>query len=167
MPRVPVRVLFVCTGNSARSILAEALLNHRGRGRFLAYSAGSHPAGRVNPLALAALAERGVAAPGARSKSWAEFAAPGVPACDVVITVCDSAAGEACPIWPGAPLRAHWGVPDPAVVEGSAAARRQAFEAACDLLDHRVRRFVELAIDGLQPAALREQVEEIGRSRPS
>jgi arsenate reductase len=166
MPRVPVRVLFVCTGNSARSILAEALLNHRGRGRFLAYSAGSHPAGRVHPLALASLAARRIPAPGARSKSWAEFGALGAPAFDAVITVCDNAAGEACPIWPGAPLRAHWGVPDPALVDGSAAVRRQAFEAACDLLDHRVRRFVELAVDGLRPDALRELVEEIGRSRP-
>lgn len=123
-------VLFLCTGNSARSILAEAYLNVAGKGRYRAYSAGSKPGGAVNPDALALLEGRGIPAQGARSKSWDEFAAPGAPRMDLVVTVCDHAAGEACPVWPGAPARAHWGVDDPAAVQGGDAERRAAFEKA-------------------------------------
>jgi arsenate reductase len=138
-------VLFLCTGNSARSILAEAYLNARGAGRFRAFSAGSRPAGKVNPFALELLAAKGIPAGGARSKSWEEFAAPGAPKLDYVITVCDNAAGEACPLWPGKPVTAHWGVADPAAVQGSDAEKRAAFLAA----------FAELSarIDGLLKAA--------------
>src|SRR5450432_151560 len=120
-------VLFICTGNSARSILAEGLMNAIGQGRFRAYSAGSHPKGAVHPLALQTLQSMGVATQGLRSKSWDEFAAPGAPPIDFVFTVCDQAAGEACPYWPGAPVTAHWGMPDPAAVEGDDAALAQAF----------------------------------------
>lgn len=135
-------VLFLCTGNSARSILAEAYLNARGAGRFRAFSAGSHPAGKVNPLALELLAAKGIPADGARSKSWDEFAAPGAPKLDYVITVCDNAAGEACPLWPGKPLTAHWGVADPAAVQGSDAEKRAAFLAAFAELSARIDRML-------------------------
>ena len=131
-------VLFLCTGNSARSILAEAMLNHLGRGRFRAFSAGSHPAGAVNPFSLETLAGMGIAAPDARSKSWDEFAAPGAPPIDIVITVCDNAAGESCPVWPGRPLTAHWGVDDPARVQGSDEEKRAAFREAAQALRRRI-----------------------------
>jgi arsenate reductase len=123
-------VLFLCTGNSARSILAEAYLNHAGKGRYRAYSAGSKPGGRVNPFSLSLLREKGISADGARSKSWDEFAAPDAPRMDLVVTVCDSAAGEVCPVWPGAPAKAHWGVDDPAAAQGSDTEKRAAFERA-------------------------------------
>ena len=123
-------VLFLCTGNSARSILAEGYLNHAGHGRFRAHSAGSKPAGRVNPFALELLRAKGIATEGARSKSWDEFAAPGAPVMDYIFTVCDNAAGEVCPFWPGRPATAHWGVDDPAAVEGTDAEKRAAFELA-------------------------------------
>lgn len=123
-------VLFLCTGNSARSILAEAYLNAAGKGRYRAYSAGSKPGGTVNPRALSLLEEKAIPTEGARSKSWDEFAAAGAPKMDLVVTVCDNAAGEACPVWPGAPARAHWGVDDPAAVQGSEAEKRAAFEKA-------------------------------------
>ena len=135
-------VLFLCTGNSARSILAEAYLNHAGRGRFQAYSAGSHPGGKVNPFALDLLREKGIATAGLRSKSWDEFAAPGAPPMDYVFTVCDNAAGETCPLWPGHPVKEHWGVPDPAAVQGSDEEKRAAFLAAFDQLSRRIDRFL-------------------------
>jgi arsenate reductase len=141
-PDVP-NVLFLCTGNSARSIIAEAILAHRSRGRARALSAGSHPRGAVHPLALDVLRRRGVPADGLRSKSWNEFAAPGAPTLSVVITVCDRAAGELCPIWPGHPATAHWSLPDPAAVEGTADERGRAFEQTFDDLDRRISGFLE------------------------
>lgn len=137
-----VNVLFLCTGNSARSILAEAYLNHAAKGRFRAYSAGSHPGGKVNPFALELLAKNGIPISGLRSKSWDEFAAPGAPKLDFVFTVCDNAAGEVCPIWPGRPSKAHWGVPDPAAVQGSDADKRQAFRDAFARLSSRIDAFL-------------------------
>jgi arsenate reductase len=138
-----VNVLFLCTGNSARSILAEAYLNHAGKGRFRAYSAGSHPGGKVNPFALELLREKGIPTQGLRSKSWDEFAAPGAPPLDFVFTVCDNAAGEVCPIWLGRPLKEHWGVPDPAAVQGNDEEKRKAFLAAFTQLSSRIDAFLE------------------------
>jgi arsenate reductase len=138
----PYHVLFLCTGNSARSILAESLLNHLGQGRFRAFSAGSHPKGTVHPLALELLSQEGLPVTNLCSKSWDEYAAPGAPPIDFIFTVCDNAAGEACPVWPGKPTSAHWGIPDPAAVEGSESERRQAFRGAFDLLRTRIRRFI-------------------------
>ena len=157
-------VLFLCTGNSARSIMAEALLNHWGRGRFRGYSAGSFPAGRVNPLALGLLAQMKIPADGARSKSWDEFAA-GI-AFDFVITVCDRAAGEACPIWPGQPVTAHWGVDDPVSAGGSEAQKMLAFRDAFRVLEHRIRIFVSLPIASLDRMRLKNKLDEIGRQQP-
>jgi arsenate reductase (thioredoxin) len=145
----PINVLFLCTGNSARSILAEALLNSMGRGRFRAYSAGSHPAGRVNALALALLRDAGLPTEGLRSKGWDEFAVPGAPVMDMVITVCDNAAGEACPAWPGKPSRAHWGLADPAAVEGPPEKRRAAFQETARLLRLRIETLAALPRDKL------------------
>lgn len=158
-------VLFLCTGNSARSILAEAYLNHAARGRFRAYSAGSHPNGTVNPLALELLRRMDIAAGGARSKSWDEFAAPGAPEIDFVFTVCDSAAAEACPVWPGRPVTAHWGVPDPATVEGSDEDRRRAFKQALVALSRRIDLFLALPVDKLESLALKRKLDEIGAMR--
>ena len=131
-------VLFLCTGNSARSILAEAYLNAKGKGRFRAFSAGSHPAGKVNPFAIATLRNHGIATEGLRSKNWDEFAAPGAPQLDYIFTVCDNAAAEACPLWPGHPVTEHWGVPDPAAVQGSDDAKRRAFEETYEKLSSRI-----------------------------
>ncbi len=156
-------VLFLCTGNSARSILAEQLLNHRGLGRFRAYSAGSHPKGTVHPLALEMLREQRLAIDGLRSKGWEEFAAAGAPQIDAVITVCDNAAAEACPIWPGGPMTAHWGVADPALVAGSDADRRRAFERAYRELDARVEALVNLPVASLDPSQLQDQLGKIGQ----
>ena len=142
-------VLFLCTGNSARSILAEAYLNHAGRGRFTAHSAGSHPAGRVNPFALELLRETGLPTAGARSKSWDEFARPDAPKIDFVVTVCDSAAAEVCPVWPGHPVKAHWGVPDPAAVEGTDEQKRRAFKDALITLSRRIDLFLALPVEKL------------------
>ena len=142
-------VLFLCTGNSARLILAEAYLNHAGRGRFIAYSAGSHPAGRVNPFALELLREGGLPTTAARSKSWDEFARPGAPKIDFVITVCDSAAAEVCPVWPGHPVKVHWGVPDPAAVEGTDEQKRRAFNDALITLSRRIDLFLALPVEKL------------------
>lgn len=155
-------VLFLCTGNSARSILAEAYLNHAARGRFTAYSAGSHPAGSVNPLALDLLRKSRLPTTRARSKSWDEFAQPGAPKMDFVFTVCDSAAAEVCPVWPGHPVTAHWGVPDPAAVEGTDAQKRQAFKDAFTALSRRVDLFLALPVEKLEHLALKKKLDEIG-----
>jgi protein-tyrosine-phosphatase len=160
----PHGVLFLCTGNSARSILAEALLNSHGGGRFRAFSAGSHPTGRVNPYTLELLEGRGIAAEGARSKSWDEFAKPGAPTLDFVFTVCDNAAGEVCPVWPGQPITAHWGVPDPAAVQGSRIEQMRAFEEAFRILDRRISLFISLPIASIDRLSLRDRVREIGKS---
>lgn len=146
-------VLVLCTGNSARSILGEALFNHLGQGRIRAFSAGSRPSGQVNPVALETLAAHGVPLPEARSKSWDEFAAPGAPQLDFIFTVCASAAGEACPVWPGHPATAHWGIADPAHVE-PLAARRAAFEVAYGELERRISAFVKLPLESLSTAEI-------------
>jgi len=159
----PFNALFLCTGNSARSIIAECLLNQRGRDRFVGYSAGSHPKGRVHPLALELLKDMKMATTGLRSKNWDEFAAPGAPVLDAVITVCDNAAGEVCPIWPGHPLTAHWGIADPAAVEGSMAEQRAAFHKASGELASRIARLVSLPISSLDRADLQQQLRAIGR----
>jgi protein-tyrosine-phosphatase len=137
-------VLFLCTGNSARSIFAEAFLNSAGRGRFRAFSAGSHPTGKVNPLALELLEKKGISTAGLRSKSWDEYAQPGAPEMHFVFTVCDNAAGEICPIWPGRPVTAYWGVPDPAAVQGTDEEKREAFLEAFTQLSERIRLFIEM-----------------------
>jgi arsenate reductase len=155
-------VLFLCTGNSARSILAEAYLNSAGKSRFRAYSAGSHPGGKVNPFALELLAKHRIPADGARSKSWEEFAALGAPALDFVFTVCDNAAGEVCPIWPGQPMTAHWGVADPAAVTGSDEEKRRAFQRAFAELSARINLLLALPIEKLDRLVLKKKLDEIG-----
>jgi len=157
-------VLFLCTGNSARSILAEVHLNSAGKGRFRAFSAGSHPAGRVNPFAIELLRKNHLATEGLRSKNWDEFAAPGAPALDFVFTVCDNAAGEVCPIWPGQPITAHWGVADPAAVEGSDDEKRRAFLRAYAELSNRINLFVNLPLDKLDRLVLQRKLREIGKT---
>lgn len=161
----PLNVLFLCTGNSARSIMAEALLNDGrvGGGRFRAFSAGSHPAGAVNPLALELLEQHHIPTTGLRSKSWDEFAAAGAPRMHFVFTVCDQAAAESCPVWPGQPVTAHWGVPDPAAVIGSDTERRRAFRDALLALRRRIELFTSLPIDKLTRLALQERLDAIGR----
>ncbi|HLY44670.1 MAG TPA: arsenate reductase ArsC [Stellaceae bacterium] len=156
-------VLFLCTGNSARSILAEALIEHWGRRRFTGYSAGSFPKGSVHPLAVELLARLGLRTDGLRSKSWDEFARPGAPVMDFVFTVCDQAASEICPIWPGNPLTAHWGVPDPAAVDGPEIVRRNAFRDALRALESRIKLFAALPIDKLEQLAIERRIAEIGR----
>jgi arsenate reductase len=165
MTHNPYRVLFLCTGNSARSILAEAILNHLANrdGRFVAHSAGSHPKGAVHPLALELLAEHGLPTAGLRSKSWDEFAAPGAPPLDFVFTVCDQAAGEICPHWPGQPVTAHWGVPDPAAVHGSLDEQRKAFRTAFAILRRRIELFVSLPLATLEGMTLAQRLSDIGR----
>lgn len=157
-------VLFICTHNSARSILAEALLNHFGGGRFKGHSAGSFPSGTVNPLALATLERLHVPVADARSKNWEEFAAPGAPALDFVFTVCDNAAGEVCPIWPGQPMSAHWGVPDPSTVEGSDDEVERAFRDTALILKRRIELLLSLPLHKLDTLAIKRQVEDIGRT---
>src|SRR5580658_5520599 len=157
-------VLFLCTGNSARSILAEVLVEHWGKGRFRGSSAGSFPKGAVHPLALELLERLHLRTTGLRSKSWDEFAHPGAPVMDSVFTVCDQAAGEVCPIWPGNPVTAHWGVPDPAAVEGSEEARMAAFRQALHLLDSRIKLFLALPVATLDRMALQRQADAIGRT---
>ena len=157
-------VLFLCTGNSARSILAEALLNRHGGGRFHAYSAGSQPAGRVNPYAIELLKDAGFPTEGLRSKSWDEFAAPAAPPLDFVFTVCDNAAAEVCPLWPGQPVTAHWGVPDPAAVQGTDEHKRKAFRDTFLTLERRIILLVSLPIRSLDQLALTHRVSEIGRA---
>lgn len=153
-------VLVLCTGNSARSILGEALFNHLGEGRIRAYSAGSQPSGKVNPVALETLEKHGVPLPEARSKSWDEFATPAAPKLDFIFTVCASAAGEACPIWPGHPATAHWGINDPAHVE-PLAARRAAFETAYQQLEKRIAAFIKLPLETLSTATVVEAARKI------
>jgi arsenate reductase (thioredoxin) len=157
-------VLFLCTGNSARSILAEALLNYRGGGRYRAFSAGSHPKGEVHPLALETLRRHHVPFGEVRSKNWSEFAAPGAPAMDFVFTVCDNAAGEVCPVWPGQPITAHWGIADPAAVVGSEDERRRAFAKAFRELDTRIQLFTSLPMERLDRVAVTREVDRIGRT---
>ena len=159
----PFNVLFLCTGNSARSIMAEVLLNQLGRGKFKAYSAGSHPTGKVNPFGLAILGGAGHAVEGLRSKSWDEFAGPNAPRMDFIFTVCDNAAGEVCPVWPGSPVTAHWGVADPAAVEGTDEQKRSAFRDAAALLRRRIELLVNLPFAKLDKLALQSRVTEIGR----
>jgi arsenate reductase len=155
-------VLFVCTGNSARSIIAEGLMNDAARGRFRAYSAGSHPTGAVNPFALEALAELRVPTDGFRSKSWDEFTGPDAPQLDFVMTVCDRAAGESCPFWPGQPLTAHWGVPDPAAVDGSVEEKRKAFRATVVTLKRRIDLMLSLPLQRLDSMAIAHEIKDIG-----
>jgi arsenate reductase len=155
-------VLMLCTANSARSILGEALLNRYGAGRFKAFSAGSRPRGEPNPDAVALLADLGYDTASLRSKSWDEFAAPGAPQMDIVITVCDSAAGESCPIWPGAPVTAHWGIPDPADKGDTPQARRAAFESAYALLEARIRALCELSVESMDLGTLKHALNRIG-----
>jgi arsenate reductase len=156
-------VLFLCTGNSARSILGEAILNHRGKGLFQAYSAGSHPAGRVHPFALKQLESAGLPVEGLRSKSWDEFAKPGAPKMQYVFTVCDSAAAEICPVWPGQPITAHWGIPDPAAVVGSPDEIARAFRDAFVTMGRRIDLFLSLPIASLDLLAIKKEVSRIGR----
>ena len=163
MPERPFNVLFLCTGNSARSILAEAILDRVGAGKFRAFSAGSQPKGAINPHALALLRELGYDTAGLRSKSWNEFARPGAPALDFVFTVCDNAAGESCPVWPGQPMTAHWGVPDPAEATGSAAEVALAFRDAYRMLHQRIAVFAALPIRSLDALSLQQRLKEIGR----
>jgi arsenate reductase len=163
MPR-PLNVLFLCTGNSARSILAEAYLNARGQGRFRAYSAGSHPNGKVNPFALELLGKHRIDTGGLRSKSWDEFAAPGAPPLHFVFTVCDNAAGEVCPLWPGQPITAHWGVADPAAAQGSNEDKRKAFLKAFTELSTRINLMLALPMEKLDRQALAGRLQEIGKS---
>ena len=160
----PTHVLFLCTGNSARSILAEVMMNAMGAPRFKAWSAGSHPNGKVNPFAIELLQKNRLPVEGLRSKSWDEFAAPGAPELDFVFTVCDSAAGEVCPFWPGQPVTAHWGVEDPAAVEGSDEDKRRAFDVAFERIRERVLRFVHLPLGALDAAALQRAIRDMGQS---
>ena len=155
-------VLFLCTGNSARSIMAESILNALGKGRFRAFSAGSHPAGKVNPLALELLEKNRYPTQGARSKGWDEFARRGAPALDFVFTVCDNAAGEACPVWPGTPITAHWGVPDPAAVEGKHTEKQRAFLDAFVALQRRIQLLVNLPLANVDRLSVHKRLEEIG-----
>lgn len=159
-------VLFLCTGNSARSILAEALINHWGRGKFHGLSAGSHPKAAVHPIALELLRQFRLPTEGLRSKSWDEFAAPAGPPLDFVFTVCDHAAGEACPYWPGQPMTAHWGVPDPAAVEGSVSEQWAAFRSAFQILENRIRIFTSLPFASLDRVKLQAQLTAIGKTPP-
>jgi len=158
-------VLFLCTGNSARSIMAEALLEHWGKGRFKAYSAGSFPKGAVHPLALDLLEKAHLETGGLRSKSWDEFVRPAAPEMDFVFTVCDQAAAEVCPVWPGNPVTAHWGVPDPASVEGTQADKNRAFRYAFQALETRIKLFTSLKLEALDRLAIKREVDEIGRLR--
>ncbi len=161
-----LNVLFLCTGNSARSILAESMLNSMavGKGRFRAFSAGSHPSGQVNPFAIELLEKNHLPTDDLRSKSWDEFAQPGAPELDFVFTVCDNAAGEVCPVWPGQPMTAHWGVPDPAAVEGGDETKRKAFFVAFNQLQNRISLFANLPIDKLDRLSLQKNLDAIGKA---
>ena len=155
-------VLFLCTGNSARSILAEAILNAEGNGKFRAFSAGSHPSGKVNPYAVDLLEQRHYPTASLRSKAWDEFALPGSPELDFVFTVCDNAAGEVCPVWPGQPISAHWGVEDPAAVEGTDDDKRKAFVKAFTVLQRRISLFASLPLDQIDKLSLQTKLRDIG-----
>ncbi|ODT18188.1 MAG: ArsR family transcriptional regulator [Kaistia sp. SCN 65-12] len=155
-------VLFLCTGNSARSVLGEAVLNHVGNGRFRGFSAGSLPKGQVHPMTLATLEQAGISTDGLRSKSWEEFAGPAAPKMDFVFTVCDNAAGETCPIWPGQPMTAHWGIEDPAAVAGPEFRQRQAFEDALHFMANRIAAFINLPLDSIDQMALGSKLRGIG-----
>jgi len=159
----PYNVLFICTGNSARSVLAEALMHHYGRGEFNAYSAGSHPTGTVHPLALAQMRSLRLPSDGFRSKSWDEFSGPIAPPLDFVFTVCDKAAGEACPIWPGGPITANWSVPDPAAVQGTDEQKQLAFREAASILTRRIQLMLSLPLDKLDDISLQHELREIGK----
>ena len=163
----PLNVLFLCTGNSARSILAESILNREGMGRFRAYSSGSIPTGKVNPHALNLLKRLNYDVSGLRSKSWEEFAKDSAPKLDFVFTVCDNAANEVCPIWPGQPMTAHWGVPDPAAVEGTEAERAFAFDDTYRMLNQRISIFVSLPLQSLSKLSLQKQLDDIGKTATS
>jgi len=165
MPDRVYNVLFLCTGNSARSIIAEALLNRHGQGRFRAYSAGSHPKGQVHPYTIDLLRNLNFQTDQFRSKSWDEFAGPDAPKLDFVFTVCDDAANESCPIWPGQPMSAHWGVPDPAAVEGPEALKRAAFADTCRMMTNRISVFTSLPIASLDRLSLQKRLREIGERR--
>ena len=160
-------VLFLCTGNSARSILAEAILNSTGKGRFRAFSAGSRPAGKVNPFAIELLRQQHLGVSDLRSKNWDEFAAAGAPHMDFVFTVCDNAAGEVCPLWPGQPMTAHWGIEDPAAVTGSDEEKRKAFSAAFILLQRRISLFTSLSLAKLDGIGIKREIDQIGQLRDS
>ena len=157
-------VLFLCTGNSARSLMAEALINHWGKGRFTGYSAGSMPKGAPHPYTLDLLAKAGLPTDGLRSKSWDEFAQPGTPVLDFVFTVCDSAAAETCPIWPGQPMTAHWGITDPAAVDGTEEEKRKAFRTALRELENRIKIFISLRVEGLDRLVLKQHLDKISRA---
>jgi arsenate reductase (thioredoxin) len=159
----PYSVLFLCTGNSARSIMAEAIMNEKGRPNFVAFSAGSHPSGKVRPEALRELEAAHLPTAGLRSKSWDEFARPGAPRLDFVFTVCDNAANEVCPVWPGQPLTAHWGVPDPAAVHGTEEQVQQAFREAFFLLERRISLFLSLPLTTLSRMSLKQEIDNIGQ----
>ena len=166
MSETPHNVLFLCTGNSARSILAEAILNRVGQGRFKAFSAGSQPKGAVHPYALELLKTLNHDTGFARSKNWDEFAVAGAPEMHFVFTVCDNAAAESCPVWPGQPMTAHWGVPDPAAVEGTEAEKRLAFADSYRMLNNRISIFTSLPMDMVDRLALQKRLDEIGRNMP-
>lgn len=165
MPKTSMNVLFICTGNSARSIFAEALLNQLGGGKFRAYSAGSHPAGFVSPKALELLERNRIRTTDLRSKNWEEFAAPGAPQMDFVLTVCDKAAGEVCPVWPGQPMSAHWGVEDPVAVQGTPEQIDKAFTHALMLLQRRIALFLNLPIEKLERLSLLKELQHIGQTQ--
>jgi arsenate reductase len=162
MPDRPFNVLFLCTGNSARSVLGEALLNHMGGDHFRGFSAGSHPKGQVHPMTLEVLRDAGIATAGLRSKAWDEFAVTDAPRMDFVFTVCDQAAGEACPIWPGQPMTAHWGIEDPAAVTGTAFQQRAAFEAALGFMRNRISALTNLPIASIDQLSLTARLRDIG-----
>jgi len=166
MSNKPYNVLFLCTGNSARSILGEALMNTLGRQRFKAYSAGSHPKGQVHPFALEILRALDIPTDALRSKGWEEFAQPSAPQMDFVFTVCDRAAAEPCPIWPGQPATAHWGIPDPAAVEGTLEQQRRAFTDTLHILETRIRLLLALRLEVLDRLKLKHELEAIGKSQP-
>ena len=163
MSEQPSKVLFLCTGNSARSIIAEVMLNHLGGGRFQAHSAGSHPKGTVHPLALQTLQRMGFPIEGVRSKSWEEFARPDAPPLDMLVTVCDDAAGEVCPLWPGKPLTAHWGMEDPAAFQGTEEEQRQKFHEVALMLRRRIEQFLRLPLATLDSMTMQAKLHEIGQ----